>query len=61
MRKRKFNRMFQNYEKIINHITVINRKIMSLLLASAICKHDENFHQEFTRKEINQIYQNIFS
>ena len=29
---------------------------MPLLLASAICKTDENSHQEFTRKEINQLY-----
>ena len=28
---------------------------MPLLLASAICKNDENSHQEFMRKEINQL------
>ena len=33
---------------------------MPLLLASAICKHDENSHQEFMRKEINQLIK-IFS
>ena len=33
---------------------------MPLLLASVICKHDENSHQEFMRKEINQLIK-IFS
>ena len=31
---------------------------MPLLLASAICKNDENSHQEFMRKEINQLWCN---
>ena len=28
---------------------------MPLLLASAICKNDENSHQQLMRKEINQL------
>ena len=28
---------------------------MPLLLASVICKNDHNSHQEFMRKEINQV------
>ena len=33
---------------------------MPLLLASAICKNDDNLYQEFMRKEINQRFK-IFS
>ena len=37
-------------------MTVNNRENHAFVIASAICKQDKNSHEEFMRKEINQLH-----